>query len=138
MKVAIVGTSRTLSDNEDRDARQIISMILDDYNPKTTTIISGGAKGIDTMAVEIAYAKHFDHIVTHNPEKPEKKYYLERNVKIALGCDVLFCITTPTHDKKCYHHDPIQDHEKTAGCYTMNKALLQKKNCKLIVTPKRD
>ena len=59
LKVAIVGTSHSLTENEERDVRQFVSMILKDYDPLTTTIISGGAKGVDSIAQEIALLQHF-------------------------------------------------------------------------------
>jgi len=54
MKVAIVGTSHSMNDNEVSDVRQLCFMILKDFDPTQTTIITGGAKGVDTTAQEIA------------------------------------------------------------------------------------
>jgi len=65
------------------------------------------------------------------------KANLTRNLEIANECDKLFCISIPVHDKKCYHHNPSQDHEKTAGCWTLRKASELNKPCRLLVTPNR-
>jgi len=59
MKVAIVGTSHNMSENEERDVRQTIALLLKDYTPIETTIISGNAKGVDTIAQEIALLSGF-------------------------------------------------------------------------------
>ena len=136
MNVAIVGTSHAMTENEERDVRQFVCMILKDYDPMTTTIVTGGAKGVDSTAEEIALLQHFA-VKPIFPMGVGTKANLARNVEIAKECDKLFCISIPTHDKKCYHHKPVQDHQKTAGCYTMNKALELNKPCRLLITPKR-
>ena len=136
MKLAIVGTSHAMTENEERDVRQFVAMILKDFDPQTTTIVSGGAKGVDNTAQEIALLQGFA-VKPIFPMGFGTKANLARNVEIANECDQLFCISIPVHDKECYHHKPPQDHQKTAGCYTMNKALELNKPCRLLVTPKR-
>lgn len=136
MKVAIVGTSHNMTENEVRDVRQCVSMILKDYDPITTTIVTGGAKGVDSIAQEIALLQRFA-VKPIFPLGIGEKHNLARNIEIAKDCDQLFCISIPVHDKECYHHKPPQKHEKTAGCYTLQKALEMNKPVKLIVTPKR-
>jgi len=136
MKIAIVGTSHDMTENEERDVRQFVAMILKDFDPQTTTIVSGGAKGVDNTAQEIALLQGFA-VKPIFPMGFGKKANLARNVEIAKECDQLFCISIPVHDKECYHHKPPMDHQKTAGCYTMNKALEMNKPCRLLVTPKR-
>jgi hypothetical protein len=125
-----------MTENEERDVRQFVAMILKDYDPLTTTIVSGGAKGVDSTAQEIALLQRFA-VKPIFPMGIGTKANLARNLEIAEECDQLFCITIPVHDKKCYHHKPPQDHQKTAGCWTMNKALEMNKPCRLLITPKR-
>lgn len=132
MKVAIVGTSHAMTENEERDVRKEIELILKDFNPFKTTIISGGAKGVDSIAQAIGLINHFA-IKPILPMGFGTKANLARNVEIAEECDKLFCISIPVHDKKCYHHDPPQDHEKTAGCYTLKICKELKKPTQLIV-----
>lgn len=138
--VAIVGTSHNMTENEERDVRQTVAFILKDYKPTETTIVTGGAKGVDTIAQEIALSNGFA-VKPIFPMGVGWEYNRARNIEIAKECDELFCITIPyykdTDRKKCYHHTPNADHHKTAGCFTMNKALEMKKLCKLMVTPKR-
>lgn len=136
MKVAIVGTSHSMNDNEVSDVRQLCFMILKDFDPTQTTIITGGAKGVDTTAQEIALQLLFA-VKPIFPIGVGWEANKKRNIEIANECDELFCISIPVHDKKCYHHYPPQDHEKTAGCWTLRKASEQKKPCRLFVTPKR-
>lgn len=133
MKIAIIGTTVNLTENEERDIRQFIGLTLHRYDPKKDVIISGGAKGVDTMAIEIAEGQYFKTEI-YNPTLPEWKYYKERNLLISKNCDELYCISVPVHKVKCYHHDTLQDHEKTAACWTMKKALEEKKVCQLMVT----
>ena len=140
MKVAIVGTSHNMTENEERDVRQNIAYILKDFKPIETTIVSGGAKGVDTLAQEIALSQGFA-IKPLIPMGIGWDANKARNLEIANDCEQLFCITIPFYKdcgrEQCYHHKPLGDHQKTAGCWTMNKVLELKKPCKLFVTPKR-
>ncbi len=137
MKVAIVGTSIDLTDNEERDVRQFIAMILKNrYAGNNDIIISGGAKGVDLLAIQVAQGLGFKTKI-YNPKKQSWKHFKQRNMKIANDCDELHCISVPVHKKKCYHHEEPQEHEKTAGCWTMKKALEMDKPCQLIVTSNR-
>jgi len=136
MKVAIVGTSVNLSEGEERDVRQYIGMVLNKHDRHNDIIISGGSKGVDTTVFEIAESLGFK-IELYKPTIESWEYYKERNILIAKNCDELYCITVPTHRRKCYHHDKPQDHEKTAGCWTLKQAKLLGKECKLLVTPRR-
>lgn len=125
MKVAIVGTTANLSENEERDMRQHILLILKRYSPDTI-IISGGAKGVDTIALEIAKGLGFK-TKAYKPEIEDwapsngKIGYKKRNLQIANDCDELYCFSVTVRKKKCYHHETPQKHEKTAGCYAANK-----------------
>jgi len=136
MKVAIIGTSHAMTENEERDVRQFCATILKDFDPTQTTIVTGGAKGVDSIAGNVALLNHF----AYKPIFPMGigwEANKKRNLEIANECDKLFCISIPVHDKKCYHHDPPQEHQKTAGCYTLNLAQKLGKKTKLFVTPKR-
>ena len=132
MHIAIVGTSHSLSENEEQDIRQLITSILKDYDPIETTVITGGAKGVDSIAQEIALGLMFA-VKPIFPKGFGTKANLARNLEIAKECDKLFCISVPVHHQKCYHHDPHQDHEKTAGCWTLKKTSELNKPCKLLV-----
>jgi len=132
--IAIVGSSK-LTENEERDVRQTVSYILDRFT-NNIEIISGGANGVDSIAVEIAKSRGL-RTQEYLPSSNDWVGYSLRNIQIAKECDELFCITTPVHDKKCYHHTPEQDHQKTAGCWTMNQVLNLHKPCRLLVTPSR-
>ena len=135
MKIAIVGTSSVLTENEERDVRQMISHVLDGFTNEIT-VITGGAEGVDKMAEEIAKGKGLT-VIVYLPDKNNWKGYRKRNLQIAKDCDELFCITIPVKKVTCYHHSPLQNHEKTAGCWTLSKVLLMNKPCRLLVTPKR-
>ena len=136
MKIAIVGTSLNLSENQERDIRQHIGMVLQKYDVENDIIISGGAKGVDSIALEIAENLGFE-VLPFDPIKQKWSYYRKRNIEIAEECDKLYCFTIPVKSKKCYHHDELMDHEKTAGCYTAQKAFELNKPCQLIVVLNR-
>ena len=139
MKVAIVGTSHARTENEERDIQQLIVNILNDYDRDDDEIISGGAKGVDTMAIELASSRGFRfHTILPESEKWEGGYK-ERNLAIAKMCDILYCISIPIHDKPCYHHHVHIEtpHEKTAGCWTMKEAVKLNKECMLLITAQR-
>lgn len=139
MKIAIVGTSTNLTENEERDVQQMIIFILKKYNPDTDTIISGGARGVDTIAEEIAKEMRFTTL-TYKPITENWEGFKKRNLEIANTCDVIYSISIPTHKTKCYHHKKdsgILEHEKTAACWTLEKARLQNKECLVLVTPQR-
>jgi len=137
MRVAIVGTSHILTENEERDIQQALGYIMNQYG-EGDEIISGGAKGVDTMAIELAHSHRLDTCIIH-PKSNDLEGYKQRNFKIAEMCDKLYCVTTPLrpHAQKCYHHTPPAKHTKTGGCWTMKMALKLNKECRLLITPKR-
>ena len=134
MKVAMVGTTATLTENQQTNMeKKIISILLKPY-PPDTVIISGGAKGVDALAIEIAKDMGFQtQTEQYKPEKEEWKYYKKRNLQLANDCDELHCFSISVYKKKCYHHKPPQKHEKTAGCWTRNKVIQMNKPTKLHV-----
>lgn len=136
MKVAMVGTTAILTENEEQVMRQEIELVLKKY-PTNTIIISGGAKGVDALAIEIAEDMGFQtQTEQYKPEKEEWKYYKKRNLQLANDCDELYCFSVSVRKVKCYHHNPPQKHEKTAGCWTLDKAKQMNKTCVLVVLSK--
>ena len=143
-KVAIVGTSKIRTREEENDIRDSITVILKKYSALNTKVISGGAEGVDSIAVNIAEMHGFDTQVflpkIKKWEPPTKDGYKSRNIQIANECNELFCIALPYRLTKCYHHsdnEKIREHENTAGCFTLNIAKTQNKPVELIVIPKR-
>lgn len=140
MNIAIVGTSHVNNETEEVDVIDAVNEILNDCSARDL-IISGGAKGVDTIAIKVAKKRGFGTMVIY----PESEYwngingktgYMARNIKIVNESDKLFCISVPTLDKKsmCYHHDKPQNHRKTAGCWTMNKMIYVNREAKLVLT----
>ncbi len=139
MKVAIVGTTAILSEDEQLVMKREIALVLKKYS-LDTIIISGGAKGVDTFALEIAkymgfktqeYKPEINEWIPSNGKIGHKK----RNLQIANDCDELYCFSVGVSQKKyyCYHHKPPQKHKKTAGCWTLDKAKQMNKTCLLVV-----
>lgn len=91
MKLAIVGST---SLDGDAEAARIIDEVLDLYRP--TVVVSGGAPGIDTMAVRMAQASG---ISTMEFFPQVRRWagaggFRERNLKIAEACDRLVRIVS--------------------------------------------
>lgn len=136
MRIAIVGTSE-LNEKEETIVRDMCSELIKTVKKvsnEEVTVLSGGAKGVDSIAVEVA-KKLGNKVIEFKPSAKNWDAYKERNIKIAQECDELYCITTYTKNEQCYHHKPKQDHQKTAGCYTANQAKAFKKPIKLLLVP---
>lgn len=134
MKLAIVGTSIGLTEEQYKDVEQLCKdiMKISMSDDKDVTVISGGAESVDKIAEQSARKLGLDTKI-HLPAQKNWESYKARNLKIVDECDVLYCITVPTKTEKCYHHKPVQDHQKTAGCWTLEMAKQAGKKCKLFV-----
>lgn len=90
--LAVVGSTKFTKDAKASEAAE--KLILQHYQElRPRMVVSGGAEGIDSMAVGIAKGLHID---THEflPKNPrwEPHGYKERNVAIAEACTHLLCI----------------------------------------------
>lgn len=138
LKVAIVGTTH-LTENQQKDMRESISVLLNYcFTLDDTIIISGGARGVDTIAIDVAHdlgfkTKTFPPQTQHWEDVEGKIGFKTRNLEIASQCDELYCFSVPVRNTKCYHHETPQEHEKTAGCWTASKAHEMGKAWQLIV-----
>lgn len=135
MIIAIVGASK-LTENEERDIRQRIGIILNqliEYN-QDVKVISGGASGVDTIAIEIAKGLGLGTIILP-PKSNNWDGYRERNIQIAHNCDKLFCFPAILRDKPCHHCQ--QNHQQSGGCWTANFAKKLKKQVLILEPIKR-
>ena len=116
--IGIVGSSKATTTQNVVDT---VCSILDRYDKINTTIVSGGAKGIDTIAVDIARSLDYD-VLEFLPKGIGWQYYKPRNMLIANKCDKVYSIALPLSkgSKKCYHCGD-NNHTKTAGCWTAHK-----------------
>lgn len=91
-RLAIVGSTRFADVRAWDVARDIIAGVFERRLPDQ--VISGGAKGIDSLAAESA-RRHGVEVVEHLPENPrwEPDGYRKRNDLIADGCTRLLRIT---------------------------------------------
>lgn len=87
-KIAIVG-SRTLSDERVKDE---ILEYLHGLSRKSTTIISGGAAGVDQVAVLVAKNKGFAVIEILPNWSEGNGAGFKRNSDIVRECDEVLCI----------------------------------------------
>ena len=100
-KVAIVG-SRTFTDYE--LAEKFIDKVCDDDAILISKIISGGAKGADTIAEEYARNHNIEtQIFKPDWEKYGKSAGYKRNVDIIENCDI--CIAFWDGESKGTKHD---------------------------------
>jgi len=112
MKLAIVG-STGLEGNE--EALRIINKVLDERKP--SVVVSGGAKGIDSMAVAAAKARGIDtqeFLPTLHQWAPQG--FKERNLKIAEACD--FLVRIVSSNSKTYGSGWTRDQAEKMGKVT--------------------
>lgn len=116
-RLAIVGTSLKLTWCEEIYAGFIIRQYLDNLKP--VEVVSGGARGIDSIAQEEAEGAQIPYRFKRIVPQEYHGDNLARNRAIAKYADAVLCITTKRIQTGwCYHHTPWQNHQKTAGCYT--------------------
>ena len=139
MKVGIVGSSS--ADTPEQYAR-VLDYVksLKQQHGDNLTIISGGAEGIDSFAKKAAIELGIpdDRIIIFPPKQEGWDGYKQRNIQIAMEADMVVSFALPSKNKedKCYHclkFNRDGDHEKTAGCWTANKAMILRKQIKIIV-----
>jgi len=115
MKIGIVGSSKC---PYNADSIFFIKNIIDSY-PPDTTFISGGAKGVDVIVEDICELMGRT-IIIHNPRTNNWAGFKERNIRIADMSDEVVSVALKYSGNRCYHCNSIS-HDKTAGCWTMNK-----------------
>ena len=102
-----------------------IHAILDRYDPATTTLVSGGAVGVDSHAIRVGKNRGFK-VIEYLPERWGVSYLFKRNKLIADKCDKVYSIALELigNGTKCYHCAKVgldNNHFKTAGCWTANR-----------------
>lgn len=129
--IAIVGCSNPAEFSVNLAHR--IHLFLKNFNPNDTLVISGGARGTDTITINTAKQMGFMTKV-YPPEFDGWEAYKKRNLIIANECDEIACFTTLTRTTRCYHCNA--DHEKTAGCWTVKQVAENKPRHTIICTVK--
>jgi hypothetical protein len=111
--LAIVGSVRLEGNAE---AASLIEQLLDRYEP--TKVVSGGAKGVDTMGVTAARARGIpvEEFVPTVARWWGPGGYKERNQQIADACTHLVRIIA--HDTKTYGSGWTRDRAKEQGKHT--------------------
>ena len=122
--IGIVGSSK--AQHNQGGVALTVHNILDRYNNRDTTIVSGGAEGVDTIAIGIAKL-HGYNVIEYKPDEYNWNGYKKRNLLIANKCDKVYSIALPFiafKGHKCYHCEKIgidNNHTKTAGCWTAQR-----------------
>lgn len=91
MRLAIVGSVK-VDEPQEGIAHAIIQGVLLYYVP--SLVISGGANGIDSIAIEEAFLMNLDTRVHLPKENNWHKGYKPRNLLIVQDCTHLLCIRT--------------------------------------------
>lgn len=119
-RVCIVGTSKLDSLKSLEYVENHVKTVLAQYSPKDTVIISGNAKGVDTVAESVAVELGFE-IESYKPEQYSREYFLARDRAMANMATRVISIVNPLKEQRCYHCEKSHkdfNHERSGGCYT--------------------
>ncbi len=86
MKIAIIGSREGC---EDGDVMPHLNRFYDHRNPKKNSFISGGARGVDTIAKKYAQTLGMEMEVIRPVEGSNKMNYLYRNIEIITKADLI-------------------------------------------------
>lgn len=111
LKLAIVGSTELVGNQQ---ALAIIENVLDRYQP--TLVISGGAEGIDKMAVAAARARGIECEEKLPKVKNWEHGFKPRNIEIATACDQLVRIAK--RGSKTYGSGWTRDYAANLGKFT--------------------
>lgn len=102
MKLAVVGSTSFKSESGLEVAADLIFRVIQKHRPDC--IVSGGAKGVDSVAREVALSLGYEHVEPHErldrmgtfceylPRVQRWEGYRERNLVIAQDCTHLLAI----------------------------------------------
>lgn len=108
MIICIVGSV----DIDEKEAKHKIFGILGNHDWTSDVVISGGAKGVDSLAEEVAKFLGFRFVV-FKPMQESWSYYKQRNWSMAYACDTLYRIKSKT--SKTYGSGWTRDRAKEMG-----------------------
>lgn len=111
-RLAIVGSSNVYNGIQWETACLLVDSLVKELNPEV--VISGGARGIDSVARLRAQAHRYE-LLEYLPQNArwEPNGYKERNMHIANECDALVCIRT--HQSKTYGSGWTADYAESLG-----------------------
>ena len=129
MIIAIVGTSNLTIDESEEVARWVESKLRDE----DIQVVTGDADGVDKVA-RLYTPRH--RLIVKKSEHKEwgtdgSGGYKDRNREIAQTAEYVYCFTTRTKTKDCYHCN--KTHQRTGGCWTLKEALKLGKKGEVIV-----
>jgi hypothetical protein len=120
--IALVGASR-LSSSDEPVASAKIQQVLSQYQPSTTSVVSGGQVGIDKLSARIARSMGFE-VVEHFAKAQCWEEYKKRNILIANQATKVFVFVLPLRaggKGSCYHCGHVgknNNHQVSGGCWT--------------------
>lgn len=88
-KLAIIGSREFIVPNAILYSRNVIQHYLDLFRP--SLVVSGGATGIDSLAIDVAEHNKIPFI-EYLPASKDWPGYRARNLQIAEECDIMVCI----------------------------------------------
>jgi hypothetical protein len=120
--IALVGASR-LSSSDEPVASAKIQEVLSQFQPSTTSVVSGGQVGIDKLSARIARSMGFE-VVEHFTKAECWEEYKKRNILIARQATKAYVFVLPLRQggkPDCYHcRNAGKDnkHQVSGGCWT--------------------
>jgi len=117
VKFAIVGSSKA---KETTNVMKTLHNIIGQFNPKHDIFVSGGAKGIDSIAEDIATRLGFKTEICY-PAYEGWEAYKVRNMTISNISQYLYCVVLKGNDEFCYHCKS-GTHNRSGGCWTYEYA----------------
>ena len=112
--IVIVGASKIPIDKEQR-ARLLVEDIVNDMS-SADIVISGGATGVDSIAIECAIQAGTSYKV-YKPLFQSWKWFKKRNIAMAEISQMLYYLPIKDVDERCYHCN-MNGHRKSGACWT--------------------
>lgn len=110
MKLAIVGSTRL---EGSKDAYQTILNFVSERADVVTEIVSGGARGVDSIAEMMSEDILHKQATVFKPEYQAWPAFKKRNLQIAEYCDALLRVVS--HKSKTYGSGWTRDRAKEMG-----------------------
>jgi len=121
--LAFVGAS-VLPSGSAASVRSVVAGRLASLDSLSVVVVSGGAPGVDSIAVDVAKEMGFETLV-FPPKTNDWPGFKARNIQIAQKADNIIVITLPLYEGgrkgECYHCNRVgknNQHQVSGGCWT--------------------
>ena len=121
--LAFVGAS-VLPSGSAAAVRSVVAGRLASLDSSSVVVVSGGASGVDSIAVDVAKSMGFETLV-FAPKTNDWPGFKARNIQIAQKAGSIIVITLPLYKGgrkgECYHCNRVgknNQHQVSGGCWT--------------------